>query len=462
MATNNWLTERPIAIEETLYTAGQRIEFYQAVRLLEISRSEAAGVGETADAYKEPVRFQAEVNLASAASPLHSASYGSFLFATDVATAEALDRGVMPQALYTQLTGQLIQGPTDRKTSFMPLGLDWLIDLTMRLTAFEVVPIARGQLWKLLDLQNQRVYFVARHDHRLHVHDGRQTMLRVNVLGLAGSAGPLPDPFTELILDRLRQGDGVLRDFLDIFNNRLLALQYRVHKIHRVGFEPVAPGQDRFSRYLFALLGLGTAELRERLLLKKTTLVQAPARASETSLQADKVLNDRVLLPYAGLLGPEQRSAAGLLQLLRDHFKIDVALHAYQGRWLDLAETDWTAIGLAGRNQRLGNEFVLGQQVYDVASKFELRLGPLPLTRFKDFLPVTEERQVPIFAQLCQLTRFYVRQLFDFDVRLSLQAAEVPGWHLGSGDSLLGWLTWLKTQPFASDDEQLVLGAGDC
>src|SRR5436190_1224477 len=41
------------------------------------------------------------------------------------------------------------------------------------------------------------------------------TSLKVNFFGLAGSVGPLPKPFTEMVLERLHHKDTALRDFLD-------------------------------------------------------------------------------------------------------------------------------------------------------------------------------------------------------------------------------------------------------
>jgi predicted component of type VI protein secretion system len=50
----------------------------------------------------------------------------------------------------------------------------------------------------------------------------------------------------------------------------------------------------------------------------------------------------------------------------------------------------------------------------------------------------------------------------DFDVRLRLEAKQVPGVILTTRAlrrPMLGWTTFLKTGPFAEDDEQLVLSA---
>jgi type VI secretion system protein ImpH len=52
--------------------------------------------------------------------------------------------------------------------------------------------------------------------------------MTVNFLGLAGGLGALDIPSTELVLERASHNDKALRDFLDIFNHRLVSLLYRI------------------------------------------------------------------------------------------------------------------------------------------------------------------------------------------------------------------------------------------
>lgn len=251
------------------------------------------------------------------------------------------------------------------------------------------------------------------------------TML-VNFLGLAGALGPLPTPYTKLLLDRLRDGDPVLRDFLDLFNHRLVTLLYQVRKTHRAGFAWQAPGQDRFTGYLFALIGLGSDELRNRM-----------------------VIDDRALLRYAGLLAPEPRSAIGLERLLSDYFQVDVRVEPFAGQWVCLDADQWTTLGATGRNQRLGDGFLMGQRLYDSQGKVTVHLGPLGLKEYLDFLPIGRG-----FAALGELVRFYGQDAFAFDLQLSLLAAEVPGFRLGVNGTRLGWTSWLKTKELIADDAQ--------
>jgi type VI secretion system protein ImpH len=239
--------------------------------------------------------------------------------------------------------------------------------------------------------------------------------MAVNFLGLAGCLGALDTPSTELVLQRASHDDKALRDFLDIFNHRLVSLLYRIRKHHRVGLSSVTPGEDQIARYLYSLIGMGTPRLQGRMQMR-----------------------DRALLYYAGILAQQPRSMAGLQRILTDYFRVDVKITQFVGKWCELEENQWTKIGESGTNQRLGRDTcVLGTRVWDQQARFEIELGPLSWDDFESFLP-TEWR----FGVLCDLVRFYVKDEFEFNVRLVLKADEIPAVEL-STEPALSWTTWL-------------------
>lgn len=258
--------------------------------------------------------------------------------------------------------------------------------------------------------------------------------MTVNFMGLAGATGPLNTPSTELIIERAWHGDEAPRDFLDIFNHRLVSLLYRTRKLHRVGLDNAAPGLDRTASYLFSIAGLGTPSLRGRMQVK-----------------------DRALLFYAGLLGQQPRSMAGLEALLSHYFGVRAVGVPFKGRWRALEENQWTRIGGSGRNVRLGVDAVVGTRVWDEEGAFEIELGPLTLEQFEDFLPTGWA-----FRPLCDLVRFYVGDELDFSFRLRLAASEVPSASLPKrggpreGGVRLGWSAWVAP-PESEEDSQVVV-----
>lgn len=239
-------------------------------------------------------------------------------------------------------------------------------------------------------------------------------VMSVNFMGLAGEHGPLPKPFTELILGRVWRKDTALRDFLDIFNHRLVSLLYRIRKLHRFGLDARPPGEERLAGYVYAALGLGTPALRDQ-------------------------IHDRPLLHYAGLLAQQPRSMVGLERMLSDYFGVGVEGEQFKGRWVPLERGQWTSIGRRGRNNRLGEDAVVGTRVWDQQGAFELRLGPLTLEQLRDFLPVGWG-----FGPLCELVRFYAGDDLDYSFRLVLAAGEARETRLGkAGGARLGWTSWL-------------------
>lgn len=248
--------------------------------------------------------------------------------------------------------------------------------------------------------------------------EGGAAEMTVNFMGLAGALGPVDAPTTEQVIERAWRKDTSSRDFLDIFNHRLVSLLYRIRKVHRVGQEGSVPGSDRLAAYLYSAFGLGTPGLRGRMQVK-----------------------ERALAFYAGLLGQQPRSASGLERLLADYFGVGARVRQFEGRWLRLEESQRTAIGATGRNARLGVDAVVGSRSWDQHGGVEIELGPLADAEFRDFLPTGWA-----FAPLCDLVRFYAGDEVEFSVRLTLKATEPPAARLGAscGGARLGWASWLR------------------
>ncbi|MCP4696328.1 MAG: type VI secretion system baseplate subunit TssG [Gammaproteobacteria bacterium] len=247
--------------------------------------------------------------------------------------------------------------------------------------------------------------------------DGLPPALSVNAMGLAGAHGPLPPPYTELIMERAWRGDTALRDFLDIFNRRLLSLLYRARKEQRIGMEVVGPWKSRFADHLFTFMGLGTKGLRNRMQIA-----------------------DHPLLFYAGLFVHQSRSLSALEVMLADFFQVRVAGEPWAGQWQNLPEDEYTRIGAGWQKQILGRTAVLGTRVWDQQSKFILQFGPMGIKQFLTFLPMGSA-----FVPLCELTRFFTGGELDFDLSLKLNAAEIPQMRL-DGAAYLGWTSWLKAK----------------
>jgi type VI secretion system protein ImpH len=218
--------------------------------------------------------------------------------------------------------------------------------------------------------------------------DRQPARMTVNIMGLAGLFGPLPQTVTQLILDELRNGYRSFAAFLDIFNHRLISLLYRANKKYRPALDSDGPQDGRMARVLYALAGLGTPNLRGRVLRQPPPpdpMIGAPNPAYRDQRRAP---TDRAMLAYAGLLSERYRSPIGLKRILEDHFGVSAEIEPFIGAWETIDEDDVTTIGArSGVNNRLGDSALLGHRVWNQAARFEVRIGPLDFTSFLSFLP---------------------------------------------------------------------------
>jgi len=253
--------------------------------------------------------------------------------------------------------------------------------------------------------------------------------MSVHFMGLAGALGPLPTPFVELVYRRSTRGDHGPREFLDIFNHRLISFAYRIRKLHRIGLGAVSPDKDAAAKMLYSLLGMGTPGLLGRL-----------------------AFPDRSLLSHAGNLSAEARSLEGLVAMLRSHFKVSIEALPLTGGFHQIESEDRTAIGRSGKNRTLGRDAGLGDRFWDQEASFELRVGPMKFETFERFLPHGDA-----LAPLCAMVRFYVGERFQFGVVLVLAKGEAPGCVIGRrAAAFLGQTAWLGRSKEASGDELLV------
>jgi type VI secretion system protein ImpH len=265
--------------------------------------------------------------------------------------------------------------------------------------------------------------------------DGGPASMTVRHMGLTGPQGTLPRHYTTLVMERLRQRDHALADFLDLFNHRLVSLFFRAWAKYRLHLGVRPDARDALSTYLYSLFGLGTAGLRGRL-----------------------AVDDRALLFYTGLLAQRPRSAVGLVALLSDYFgDLPVRVGQFVGQWLALDPEGLTSLRLHGGNNRLGVDAVIGSRVWHTQSRIRVLLGPMRYVRFCAFLPPGRASR-----EVLALTRFFVGLELDFEFRLVLQAREIPSCQLGSTGPLatrLGWSTWLVSRPASDDADDVRLDA---
>jgi type VI secretion system protein ImpH len=276
-----------------------------------------------------------------------------------------------------------------------------------------------------------RLSFPASEIQDLELDGDGPARMGVNFLGLTGPQGVLPHSYTLLAQDRLRQKDGALVDFLDLFHHRILSLFYRAWRKYRFTVAREDGVEDRLADHLLDLIGLGLDTTRGRL-----------------------PISDEALLSRAGLLLPQARGAASAQQLLEDFFQVPVLIEQFVGGWFRIPEADCCALDdeTDGTANRLGSA-VVGDEVWDAQAGVRVRIGPLSRTRYDEFLPGGAAHR-----ELAALLRFFSHDQFEFQVQLVLAADDVPGLRPGDDDEQprLGWSTWIRTAPRVRDADETI------
>lgn len=259
--------------------------------------------------------------------------------------------------------------------------------------------------------------------------------LTVAFMGLTGPIGVLPPHYTEMLMARRRAGDPTLAAFFDLFNHRMISLFFRAWEKYRPALARERGEEDLLARCLFALMGLGTASLRDR-----------------------HEFPDGALLFHAGTFARRTRPAVSLEAVLRDTFGLEVEVEPFIGRWLALDPADRSSLAREGPNNALGSSMMLGGRFWDVRGTFRLRVGPLTFAQFLAYSPDGAQ-----FRALAQLARLFADGELDFDVKLVLKAEEVPDCRLsaepGAG-ARLGRYAWLKSRPLPADAEEAIFPSG--
>lgn len=248
------------------------------------------------------------------------------------------------------------------------------------------------------------------------------------IVGLTGPSGVLPHAMSELVQVSVRERSLSLRDFLDVFNNRLAGLLYSAWAKYRIGVErqrAIALGtQDPIHHALTSLVGLGL-----------------PATADRTEVA------DSTLVFFGGLLGRQGRSAMAIERALSGALGNPLRIEQFDGEWLAIAPSDRTRLpdsgSTAGSFARLGDDAVIGERTFDIQSSVLIFIQRLNYRDFRSLLPDGDRSKM-----LSDLAAHALGADKRFRIRLELNAEDVPVLQLGNDPeqptaSRLGWNTWL-------------------
>ncbi|MEP5761885.1 MAG: type VI secretion system baseplate subunit TssG [Litoreibacter sp.] len=282
--------------------------------------------------------------------------------------------------------------------------------------------------------QSARLSFAAQDVAELltETTNGATPQVVVNVLGLLGPEGPMPLHMTRWVMQRMSNrwfagdsagalADTSFLDFINILQHRMLAFYWRAWADARPEIQLVHGDGGRVSAMLRAFSGLG---------LPGTITEDARIDGAKLRHATDLVQNSN---------GPERLTA-----FVATVIGVPVTLAEFVGHWVLLPDKLQSRIG--AQHCGLGTGAVVGARSFDRMSRAELRIGPLSLKQFTDFL-----ENPTVWAQLRHAVIAASGKELDFDLRLVLAANDVPAATLGQCQ--LGRTSWLAPSNTTDRDD---------
>ncbi len=248
--------------------------------------------------------------------------------------------------------------------------------------------------------------------------------LSVAFFGVASPAsfGSLPTVYTQLAA-----AHPAVRDFLDIFNQRLIELFYRA--LERSEITASAAGDAAaYEHVLGAILGLGFPALRNRLPF------------------------ERPLLRAAGIVARTPATAAGIVDLVGEVLGLSAEVVEGVPQWEPI-EADQRCV-LGGEGRQLGASCAIGRRIRSSIGRLRVRIGPLNWSDFESCQPGGER-----FDELVLLIRSAVGPEFEFQIQLVLERDDVPPLVLGRSpgrETRIGRSAWLKRGELRRDPDEAV------
>jgi type VI secretion system protein ImpH len=263
-------------------------------------------------------------------------------------------------------------------------------------------------------------------------HTGSPPRVDVEVLGLLGPEGALPLHITRWVLSRMSDrwftegsdaaSDTTFLDFCNLLQHRMMALYWRAWGDARPEVQIEHEAASRVRALVETLAGVALPGTKPKVADTQT----------------------RLKLRHATALGRQVYSVERLTAYLSDVVEAPVTLVEFFGTWTELPPRLQSRIGR--QHARLGRSAVVGSRSFQRQTLVELRVGPLPLSRFAEFLADPE-----LTNRLRHAIRHAMGREMEFNLRLVLAREDIPDARLGQCQ--LGRTTWLSPKRQRDSDD---------
>ncbi len=238
-----------------------------------------------------------------------------------------------------------------------------------------------------------------------------------NCMGLLGTNGPLPVHFTEHALQRAaHNNDPTFREFVDLFNHRMLSLFYRSIAETDPAINLDRNDDNRYADFVASIGGFLPDAARSRDSLPEATRFN-----------------------YSSWLGSRTRCPEGLIAIVGGYFNLPCSVTEFVGGWLQMPDESLIKLGSRDANCHLGVSSYAGRRVWSSSHKIRIKLGPM---EWRDYIAFAPREKNNIALQ--ELVLSYLGDEIDWDLQLELKAGESRRLSLNS-QCRLGFNSWLSS-----------------
>jgi type VI secretion system protein ImpH len=203
--------------------------------------------------------------------------------------------------------------------------------------------------------------------------EGNQTQLTINQTNLIGINGILPQSYNEKILDRIKEKDESMLDFINIFNQRSFGI---LHKIAKKQNKAIDPHSQNFAFYL-----------------------AGPKAKTEW---------EKNMQSFTMILWQQAKTPQGLLKLLTAIFNLNVKIKQFIGQWVKTDDDVQAKIGESINNKLLG-------AMTHLKTAIEIIIIASTLNEYESLLETTAKRR-----EIENVCKYYITPGINFKISLAL------------------------------------------
>ena len=157
---------------------------------------------------------------------------------------------------------------------------------------------------------------------------------------------------------------------------------------------------------------------------------------------------------YANHFGSYIKSRSSLEEILRNVLKIDLKIQDFVTEAYDIPPDCWCQVGNP-RTAVLGRNMQIGRTYLSATHEFEIRIGPVPFSECRKWLPGSEG-----YDRLSRIIMLYLDRPLEYTIRFTIDGETIPFAAFGNPASTqLGRNCWIGRSRGRNKDIILTIGA---